>query len=164
MWAAMGRLLPFIFIGGNKTEFRDFSLFLNDTKVARFAGDLAAGRLTATRCKGCGAEYYPPRADCPQCMSDDMEWFEPNRNGKLATYTIIYVAPDHFAGHPQNPMPFAKYTPTPCPLGIMESESGLRVTGWMPNIKPQDIKVGINLRATPQVLPNGKVTITLEPA
>jgi uncharacterized OB-fold protein len=147
--------------GGSKMEFKNFSLAISQTKVARFADDLAAGTIMSTSCKKCGKKYYPPRADCSACMNSEMEWRPLKGEGRLVTFTKIYVPPEHFAIR-QPLMPFSSVQFEPCPVGILEVEGGLRIMGWMPKIDLKKIKVGMNLKATPQILPDGKVTIVLE--
>ena len=142
-------------------EFKNFSLAISQTKVARFADDLAAGKIMSTSCKKCGKRYYPPRADCSACMNSEMEWRPLNGEGKLVTFTKIYVPPEHFATR-QPLMPFSSVQFEPCAVGILEVEGDLRIMGWMPKIDLKKIKVGMNLKATPQILPDGKVTIVLE--
>lgn len=142
-------------------EFKKFSLAIGQTKVSRFADDLAAGKIMSTSCKKCGKSYYPPRADCSACMSSEMEWKPLNGEGKLATFTRIHVPPEHFAIR-QPLMPFSSVQFEPCPVGIIEVEGGLRIMGWMPKIDLKRIKVGMKLKASPQILPDGKITIVLE--
>jgi uncharacterized OB-fold protein len=142
-------------------EFRDFSLHINQIKVGRFAEELAAGRIMATQCRGCRAKYYPPRADCNRCWTSDMEWIPLQGQGKLATFTRIHVPPEHFAAKPL--MPFSPLVLQPCPIGLLEFDDGLRVMGWIPNLDPKDLRVGMSLRAAPHTLADGKVTIILEP-
>jgi uncharacterized OB-fold protein len=143
-------------------EFKNFSLAIGQTKMGRFAGDLAAGKIMSTVCKKCGKRYYPPRADCSACMSSEMDWEPLNGEGKLATFTKIHVPPEHF-GIRQPLMPFSSVRFEPCPVGIIEVEGGLRIMGWMPKIDLKKIKIGMKLKASPQTLPDGKVTIVLEP-
>ena len=50
--------------------------FVPYSKVQDFAVHLKDGRLMASRCKGCGRESYPPRADCPSCFSEDFDYRE----------------------------------------------------------------------------------------
>ena len=142
-------------------DFKNFSLAISQTKVARFADDLAAGKIMSTVCKKCGKQYYPPQADCPECMSSDMEWKELKGEGKLVTFTKIYVAPDHFAVR-QPQMPFSSTAFEPTPIGILEVEGGMRVMGWIPKVELKKIRVGMKMRALPQVLPDGRITIVLE--
>ncbi|MDD3473025.1 MAG: zinc ribbon domain-containing protein [Syntrophaceae bacterium] len=45
-------------------------------QVTPFYEFLREGRFTTTKCKGCGAEPFPPRVMCPECYSDEMEWVD----------------------------------------------------------------------------------------
>jgi uncharacterized OB-fold protein len=142
-------------------EFRNFSIAFNQTKVSRFADDLAAGKIMSTSCKKCGKRYYPPRADCSACMNSDMDWKPINGEGRLVTFTRIHVPPEHF-GIQQPLMPFSSVQFQPCPIGIIEVEDGLKIMGWMPKIDLKKIIIGLKLKALPQLLPDGKVTIIFE--
>ena len=142
-------------------DFRDFSLHINQTKVGRFADELGSGRIMASQCRACKTRLYPPRADCPRCGASDMEWIPLRGRGRLATFTIIHVPPEHFASKPR--MPFSSITLRPCPVGLIEVEDQLRIMGWIPNVDPKDLRVGVPLQATPHTLADGKVTIILEP-
>jgi len=142
-------------------EFKDFSMHIGQTKVARFAEELAAGKIMATVCKKCGKKYYPPRSDCSGCMESTMEWRPIEGVGNLVTYTKIYVPPEHFAIR-RPLMPFSSIQFEPCPVGLIEIEDGLRIMGWMPKIDFIKIRIGMKLKASPQILPDGKVTIILE--
>jgi uncharacterized OB-fold protein len=143
-------------------EFRDFSLHLNQTKVSRFAEELASGRIMATQCKTCTMKWFPPRADCARCGTSHMDWIPVRGHGKLITFTMIYVPPDRFASQPQ--MPFSSITFQPCPIGLLEVEHGFRVMGWIPHVDPAVLHVGLPMRAVPHTLTDGKVTIVLEPS
>jgi hypothetical protein len=35
--------------------------------------------------------------------------------------------------------------------------------GWIPKVDLKKIKIGLKMKAYPQILPNGKITIVLEP-
>jgi len=143
-------------------EFKSFSLFISQTKVNRFANDLAEGKIMSTLCKKCGKQYYPPQADCPSCMESTMEWKELKAEGKLLTFTKIHVPPEHFAIR-QPLMPFSSVQFEPCPIGIIEAEKGLPVMGWIPKMDVKKIKVGMKMKASPFTLPDGKITIVMEP-
>lgn len=143
-------------------EFKNFSLFINQTKVNRFADDLAGGKIMSTLCKKCGKQYYPPSADCSSCMGSDMEWREIRTEGKLLTFTKIHVPPEHFAVR-QPLMPFSGIQFEPCPIGIIEVEKELPIMGWIPKMDIKKIKVGMKMKASPFTLPDGKITIILEP-
>lgn len=143
-------------------DFRTFSLAISQTKVARFARDLAEGKILTTVCRTCGKRYYPPRSDCCACFGSEMDWKPLEGEGRLLSFTRIFVPPEHFA-LPQPRMPFSSVQFEPCPVGIMEVEEGLRVMGWIPRGDVKKLRVGMKMRALPFVLPDGRVTITLEP-
>jgi uncharacterized OB-fold protein len=94
-------------------------------------------------------------------MGSDMEWQEIKAEGKLLTFTKIYVPPEHFAVR-QPLMPFSSVQFEPCPIGILEVEKGLPVMGWIPKMDIKKIKVGMRMKASPLTLPDGKITIVLE--
>ncbi len=50
--------------------------FTAETKAADFVTYLEQGKVMTTRCKECGASYFPPKMDCPRCTSSGVEWFE----------------------------------------------------------------------------------------
>jgi len=143
-------------------EFKNFSLSINQTKVSRFAEDLANGKIMSTLCRKCGKEYYPPRADCPSCMESEMDWKELKTEGELLTFTRIHVPPEHFAVR-QPLMPFSSVQFEPCPIGVIAVENGLPIMGWIPKMDVKKIKVGMKMKASPFTLPDGKLTIVLEP-
>ena len=141
-------------------EFKDFSLMVSESKVAAFAGSLAQGKIMGSRCKKCQVEYYPPQADCSSCLSDDMEWFECPTEGRLVSFSQIMVLPEHFA-LPELSIPFGKASLTPSPVGLLEVKEGIRIMGWIPERSASDLKVGDRMKASPQVLDDGRVTIVL---
>lgn len=143
-------------------EFKNFSLNISQTKVSRFAEELMAGKFMATVCKRCRKKYYPPVADCSHCMESDMEWEQIPSEGVLTTFTKIHVPPEHF-GIPQPLMPFSSVVFEPCPIGLLEVEGGLKIMGWIPKMDIKKIKVGMKMRASSFILPDGKLTIVLEP-
>jgi len=101
-------------------------------------------RLMGSRCKGCDAQYVPPRSICVKCYGSDMEWMETNGKGSLAAFTCITVAPPFMIkqGYDRK---------NPYISGVVELEEGgrvdARIIGLDPN-KPEEIKVGMPLKAT----------------
>ena len=49
--------------------------FTSQSKVNDFIDHLENGKVCGVRCKKCGLQFFPPRADCPECLDNDMEWF-----------------------------------------------------------------------------------------
>ncbi|KAF1085759.1 hypothetical protein SPSYN_01907 [Sporotomaculum syntrophicum] len=70
--------------------------FASQTKVDAFVDYLEKGEVRGTQCKSCGAKFFPPRADCDQCLSNDMDWFPIDGVGTLVTFTRQGFAPTGF--------------------------------------------------------------------
>lgn len=56
-------------------------------RVHQFYENLKAGKFTTTRCRTCGHVAYPPRVICPECYSEELEWVELPKKGKVITFT-----------------------------------------------------------------------------
>ena len=119
--------------------------FTAETKAADFVTFLEQGKVMATRCKKCGATYFPPKLDCPKCSSSDVEWFEIKGGGRLATYTIVNYGPTGF----EDDAPYI--------LAIADFD-GIRVFGRLSkDIKESDIKLGMGVKVIPVKLPGDRV-------
>jgi uncharacterized OB-fold protein len=46
------------------------------------------GKLLIQHCLDCEKHIFYPRAVCPHCMSDCLEWIESSGKGKVYSYTI----------------------------------------------------------------------------
>ncbi|MBW1971241.1 MAG: hypothetical protein DRP55_05060 [Spirochaetes bacterium] len=55
--------------------------------IYKFYEYLREGRFTTTKCKKCGAEPFPPRIICPECLSDELEWIDWPTKGKVLVVT-----------------------------------------------------------------------------
>jgi uncharacterized OB-fold protein len=54
---------------------------------------LGEHKLVGSRCKSCRKLYFPARPMCPECHGKEMEAVELSGKGKLAAYSVIYIAP-----------------------------------------------------------------------
>ena len=143
--------------------FKDFSLFVNDTKVGEpFAEALKSGKIFASRCDKCGRMFFPPRPECPDCLTEDISYVEAPTQGKLLSFTAVFIPPAHYAASPSK-MPFSKVTQTPCPVGVVAVAGDLRIMGWIPGMALRDIKVGSLFDVEAKTLKNGQLTIILSP-
>jgi uncharacterized OB-fold protein len=50
-----------------------------------------APRLLGTVCRSCGEYFYPRRAICGKCMSEDTADVEMNARGTLYSYTFVHL-------------------------------------------------------------------------
>lgn len=79
-------------------RFRQFGTvsFTGLTRVNDFIDRLKEGKIMGTRCKTCGAHFFPPRADCCLSLDNNIEWFEIKGAGTLETYSTLSYAPTGF--------------------------------------------------------------------
>ncbi|MGN6101392.1 MAG: Zn-ribbon domain-containing OB-fold protein [Devosia sp.] len=54
----------------------------------------AAGRLLLQRCRDCRRWVFYPRATCPYCWSEALDWAEASGRGRLRTWSTV-VRPAH---------------------------------------------------------------------
>ena len=110
------------------------------TKVSDFAGHLKDGHLMGSICKKCGYESFPPRADCPQCLSGDFEYKEFNGKATLVTYTKIHAAPTGF----EDDVPYT--------IGVVDLEESGRLLAWFGDtISDDEIEIGMELQVVPRI-------------
>jgi uncharacterized OB-fold protein len=57
-------------------------------KLAEFYHRLGEGRLSTTRCTGCGRTSWPPRGFCPECADDRFEWVDLGSEGTIHAFTV----------------------------------------------------------------------------
>jgi len=119
--------------------------FTAEAKTAEFIKYLEAGKVMASRCKKCGASYFPPKADCPSCLSSEVEWFEVGGKGKLMSYTKVNYGPTGFEAD-------APYT-----LALGDFDGVQILARLSRDIGENDIKVGMSLTVSPVKLPNDRL-------
>lgn len=119
--------------------------FTAEAKTADFIKYLEAGKVMATRCKKCGTSYFPPKADCPDCLSSEVEWFEVGGKGKLMSYTKVNYGPSGFEAD-------APYT-----LALGEFDGVQILARLSRDIGENDIKVGMGLIVSAVKLPNDRL-------
>ena len=126
--------------------------FASFSKVNDFIDRLEAGVVAGTRCKGCQASFFPPRAHCHNCSTGDMEWFEVTGAGKLVTYSNLQFAPAGF----KDDLPYA--------IALVDYGE-YKVFGRLSaSIPEEEIRVGMALRTVANTLPNGQLNYVFEKA
>ena len=120
------------------------------TKTAEFVDLLAKGKIDGTVCKKCGAKFFPPRADCSACFSNEMDWFEMPQKGKLETFTTAFYAPFGFETDP------------PYTMGVVDYGKGLKLFARLAKgLKPEDVKVGMEVAVRPLTYEDGKLSFEI---
>lgn len=105
-------------------------------KIQKFFEGLKEGKIYMTRCKKCGEKFFPPQADCPNCLISDMDWIPLSGQGELLTCTMIIVKPSSYA-HYDNYV-----------VAIAQMEEGVRVLAWLKIDDPKKIKPKMKVRLT----------------
>ncbi|MHA1833387.1 MAG: Zn-ribbon domain-containing OB-fold protein [Candidatus Baldrarchaeia archaeon] len=100
-----------------------------ETRLWKFFENLKQGKLTTTRCKKCGHIFWPPEVICPKCLSDELEYVELPKRGKIYAFTI------HLGAIPPGFKP-------PLIDAIIDFENGIRIISQLVDTKLEDIKVG----------------------
>jgi hypothetical protein len=122
------------------------------TKTNDFVGYLEQGKVMGTHCKKCGLQFFPPRADCYQCLSSDMEWFEVTGTGRLLTYSKLQFGPVGFEGD----LPYC--------IAVLDY-GDFKVFGRIDKEIPDDeIKIGMEMKTVANRLPNDRLNYVFKKA
>lgn len=84
-------------------------------------------RLVGIKCKQCGKILFPAKKICTECGGLEFEEVPISRRGKIVTYVVCHFMP--------------KGIETPVPLAIVDTEDGARLTGFVTECEPDEVKV-----------------------
>jgi len=107
---------------------------------------LKQGKILATRCKKCGKLYFPPAADCSNCLTSEMEWIELSNEATIETFTHVVVRPTTF----QQEKPYT--------VAIGRLKEGVKVLAWLTGFKLSEVKVGMKAKLVAKLTPDGRPT------
>ena len=91
-------------------------------------------RYEASKCKGCGKIFFPPRLICSACKSKTFEPVILKRTGQLLTYTVIHIPPSPF----KDEAPYA--------LGVVELDGGGRINTQIVDCDFDKLKIGMKVK------------------
>jgi uncharacterized protein len=117
---------------------------------------LGEQKLIGSRCPACDKIYYPARPMCPECHGGEMQPVEFSGKGKLAAYSIIYIAPTAMieAGFDRK---------NPYCAAVVELQEGPRICAQLVGVdvkQPQTITIGQPVTATFLVRGEGEAVKT----
>jgi uncharacterized OB-fold protein len=116
------------------------------TKTNDFISHLEEGKVMGTKCKDCGALYFPPRSDCYKCLTSNMEWFEVSGIGKLLSFSELKYGPVGF----EDDLPYT--------IALLDY-GDYKIFGRISEDIPyEDLKVGMELKTDSISLPNGQLS------
>ncbi len=119
--------------------------FTSMSKVNDFVDYLEQGRIMGTRCLKCGRTYFPPRADCSECLSSSIDWFEVKGPGKLMTWSLMKFGPVGF----EDDLPYS--------IAVVDFEE-VKVFGRLaPELSEDEVQVGMAMDIKANELPNGQL-------
>jgi hypothetical protein len=95
----------------------------------------AEGRLTIQRCLACGERFFFPRAFCPACSGDRLEWIECSGRATLYSFTVV-----HRQAVPDVPPPYV--------LALVDLEEGPRMMTHVVDADPSALELGAALEVT----------------
>ena len=113
----------------------------NEFTSANFNKFLSEHKLMGTRCAKCGGVYLPPRAICPACHSQQLEWIEMSGQGTLAAFSSVFIGPSamNAEGYDRN---------NPYCAGIVELAEGVKISARVLGLDakhPTNITIGTPL-------------------
>ena len=108
--------------------------------------------LWVQRCRACATHLFYPRYLCTTCGSGDLEWAQASGRGTVFTYTVA-----HRPTHPG----FADLVPYV--IAVVELEEGPKLTTNIVNLDPDDMVIGLPVRATFEDL-DGVTLVHFRPA
>ena len=104
--------------------------------TAFFWAGIKAGELRIQRCANCGALRHPPGPMCPSCGTPgDGSYVVAAGTGEVFSYVVHH--------HP--PVPGKKL---PLVVALVALPEGVRMVGEMPGVRPDQVRIGMPVRAT----------------
>lgn len=101
-----------------------------------FQTHLSDRKFHLQRCKDCGIAIFMPRVICPSCSSLALEWHLASGNGTV--YSQATLRPRAKPGEPPRP---------PHSIVLVDLDEGPRMMSHLPGVAPEDIYVGMRVRA-----------------
>ena len=115
---------------------------------AAYAAHLARGDWRIQRCGGCGRHVFIPRAFCPHCEGDDLEWVTPSGRGTVHSTTVVRRRPEE--GGAVN-------------VALIDLAEGVRMMSRVDGIAPEAVRIGMAVTAG-LVEEEGNAVVVFRPA
>jgi hypothetical protein len=111
-----------------------------DTGVAigHYLAELKAGRLVGRRCDSCRRILVPPRMFCEVCFCPTDDWVVLQDTGTVKTFSLCYVRWN---------MERLQDPEIPAVIDIDGASKGMGIMHKLGEIKPDDVKIGMRVKA-----------------
>ena len=91
--------------------------------------------LTLPKCRSCDRFFFYPRAVCPHCMSQDIEWVKSSGRGKVWTFSAHHLGPTKaYVGEP------------PHVVAIVDMDEGCKMMSNIVGCSPEDVSIGMEVK------------------
>lgn len=105
--------------------------------VGEFLRGLKRGLITGSRCDNCGRVVVPPRIFCEFCFKRTENWVHLPDTGTVNTFSVSYITTDTTRVK----------TPTIPAVITIDGTSNAGFLHILGEVKPDDIKIGLKVRA-----------------
>ena len=89
-------------------------------------------QLVLRRCQDCHSFLHPPRPNCPDCGSENLEWVASRGRGTIYTFTIT-----------REPVSRAFLGRLPWNVVEVEMEEGVHLVSNLVDCDPEEIEIGL---------------------
>lgn len=108
-------------------------------------------RLVLQWCRACETVIHYPRAMCPSCLGEDLEWRPSEGLGEIYAVTVL-----HKSGSPFLQPPYA--------VALVSLDGGARLMANIVNCAPEQVSVGMPVQVHWEALSDGRHLPLFEPA
>ena len=108
--------------------------------------------LWIPRCDSCSQLVFYPREICPHCSGHKFTWERMSGRGSVYSYTVI-----------RRPFWPEFAAISPYVLAIIELDEGIRMASNIINCPPEEVYIGMAVRATFNEDENGRKLVLFEP-
>ena len=117
------------------------------TRLAPFYVALGEGRFVTTRCRSDASVHWPPRAVCPNCHREQLEWFDLPREGTIYAFSTVLVG-----------APLGMEADVPFCVGLVDLDGApLRLFTRIAGPAAPGPTIGARVRFEPFRLPDGRL-------
>ena len=112
-----------------------------------FFASCKKGVLLVKECRACAKLHYYPRAFCPSCFSDDVEWRAASGRGTIYSYSVTRLG-----------------VPEPFAIAYVTLEEGVRMMTNIVDCDLDGLKIGMDVRLTFKAASDGTPLPMFTPA
>lgn len=109
-------------------------------------------RLLLQRCPQCHRSVWYPRAVCPTCLGDALEWSEASGRGTVYAISVHHRAP---AAELADFVPYV--------VALVDLDEGVRLMTNVVGVEPAGVHVGQRVQATWEPLADGRHLLLFTP-